>query len=111
MRTVWFKVSILIFIIALLFVWSAYLAKVYLIEHDLVGMADTPEACDESQDCYNSQSKLVVPFALRGLFRSALELVDRVLCVDNGGCFCFCCAALSPSLTYSIGGHDVLIRA
>jgi hypothetical protein len=82
-----------------------YLAKVYFIEHHLVGMADAPEARDESQDCDHSQSKLVVPFSLYCLFCDTLELFDRILCVHDWCCFCVSRAALSASLANSIGGH------
>lgn len=84
----------------------SYLAKVHFIEHHLVGMANPPEARDECQDRYDSESKLVVPFSLYSLLRRALELVDRVVCdVWRLCCVCVGCAALPSSLADSVGGH------
>ena len=84
----------------------AHLAKVHLIKHHLVGMADTPEAGDKCQDRDHSERKLVVPFSLYRLFRNALELADCLVYIDARGCFCVIRAALSSSLANSsIGGH------
>lgn len=83
----------------------SYLAKVHLIEHHLVGMADAPEASDERQDCDHYQSKLVVPFTLHRLFCNALELVDFIFGVHDLRRLCVGRAALSSSLADSIGGH------
>jgi hypothetical protein len=89
----------------------SYLAEVYFIEYHLVGMADAPEAGDESQDGDHSQSKLIVPFSLYCLFRDTLELLDRILSVHGWCCFCVSRAALSSSLADSAGGHIWRIRA
>lgn len=85
----------------------SYLAKVHLIEHHLVWVADAPETGDECQNCNHGESKLVVPFPLYCLFRNAFKLVDRIFCVDDRGGFCVSRAALPPSLAHSIGSHVV----
>ena len=40
---------------------SSYLAKMHLIKHNLIWMANAPESCDESQDRDNGKSQFVVP--------------------------------------------------
>lgn len=63
-------------------VWSAeceaYLAKVNLVKDDLVGVADAPEARDETENGHDGQGNPVVPFAARLLLGSSRldELVE-----------------------------------
>jgi len=39
-----------------------YLAKMNLVEDDLIGMADSPEPCDKRQNRDYDQSEPIIPF-------------------------------------------------
>lgn len=55
---------------------ASYLAKVHLVKDDLVGMADTPESCDECQYGDDCQRDLVVPIGARGRRGGLDEFVE-----------------------------------
>lgn len=43
--------------------YQTYLAKVYFVEHDFVGVANAPKSGDESQRCEDHQRNPVIPLA------------------------------------------------
>jgi hypothetical protein len=62
------------------------LAKVHLVENDLVGVADAPESSDKGQQSYDAEADLVIKLARRGLLLSSSlgELVQLGLRIKGG---------------------------
>lgn len=56
----------------------SYLSKVNLVENDLVGMANSPEAGDECQDGYDGEGSLVIALGTNGLALCSLLYILEV---------------------------------
>lgn len=58
---------------------KTYLAEVHLVKDHLIGVADAPESCNESENGDDGEGELVVPFSGCSLLGLLLQLVEDAI--------------------------------
>lgn len=87
-----------------------YLAKVDLIENDLIGMPNAPESCNKRQSRYDAQRKLVVPFRADGLGQlGVFHYALQIAVLDLGRRMYGFLVLLPRSLPDLGGGHGLWV--